>query len=165
MPISATGNSARFPRGDRGFESLRRSAENGFTLLELLVALTILGLMSAVVVLAIPDPRGRLVDEAERFAARAVAARDEAIVSARATRLTVDAGGYRFAQRHHGEWQQLGERPLAGARWTSGTSGSAAEIEFDPAGLADPETRITLQRGDERIAVAIGADGTVHVGK
>lgn len=164
MPISATGNSAQFPPGNRGFESLRRSAENGFTLLELLVALTILGLMSAVVVLAVPDPRGRLLDEAERFAARTVAARDEAIVSARSTRLMVDAGGYRFAQRHRGEWQDLAERPLANARWTSGTSASAAEVEFDPAGLAEPETRIMLQRGDERIVVAIGADGTVHVG-
>lgn len=154
MPISATGNSARFGSGDRGF-----------TLIELLVALTILGLMSAVVVLAIPDPRGRLVDEAERFAARAVAARDAAIVSARATRLAVDAGGYRFAQRRGGGWQDIAEKPLARARWATGTSASTAEVEFDPTGIADPATRITLQRGDERVAVAIGADGAVHVGK
>lgn len=176
MPISAIGNSARrrcychpgagrdpwapacagarFPSGDRGF-----------TLIELLVALAILGLMSAVVVFAIPDPRGRLVDEAERFAARAVATRDAAIVSARATRLTVDAGGYRFEQRRRGTWQDIVEKPLKRARWTEGTRASAAQVEFDPTGLAEPETRITLQRGEERVSVAIGADGAVHVGR
>ena len=72
MPISATGNSPHLPAGGPGFAFSGRVAEGGFTLIELLVALTILGLMSAVVVLAIPDPRGRLVDEAERFAARTV---------------------------------------------------------------------------------------------
>lgn len=165
MQISATGNSARFDSGDRGFEFLWRSAEHGFTLIELLVALAILGLMSAVVVLAIPDPRGRLVDEAERFAARTVAARDAAIVSARATRLAVDAGGYRFEQRRGGGWQDFAERPLAHARWAAGTGASAAEVEFDPTGRAEPATRVMLQRGDERVAVVIGADGAVHVGK
>lgn len=158
MPISAIGNR-------RAFEAWRPSAERGFTLIELLVALTILGLMSAIVVFAIPDPRGRLVDEAERFAARTVAARDAAIVSARPTRLAVDAGGYRFAQRRGGDWQDIAEKPLARARWAAGTKASPAEVEFDPTGLAEPAIRIMLQRGDERVAVAIGADGAVHVGK
>jgi len=152
MPILATGNSARFGSGNRGF-----------TLIELLVALTILGLMSAVVVLAIPDPRGRLVDEAERFAARAIAARDEAVVSARTTRLTVDQSGYRFAQRRRGEWLDISKRPLAPARWKSGIVASKAEIEFAPTGVAEPETHVTLQRGDEWIAVGIGGDGAIRV--
>lgn len=38
------------------------SAERGFTLVELLVTLVILGLASAAVVLAMPDPRGELRD-------------------------------------------------------------------------------------------------------
>ena len=56
MPISAPGNS-------------RPAAEGGFTLVELMVVLTVIGLASAAAVLAMPDPRGRLVDEGARFAA------------------------------------------------------------------------------------------------
>ena len=72
MPTSATGNN------ESGFTFLRRSAESGFTLIELMVVMTIIGLTSAVVIFAIPDPRGRVIDEAERFAARTLAARDDA---------------------------------------------------------------------------------------
>jgi len=162
MPISATGNSGR---RERGFTLYRRSAEHGFTLIELLVVLAILGAMSAVVVLALPDPRGRLVDEAERFAARTVAARDNAIVTARTTRMAVDAGGYGFQQREGGKWLDLASKPLMHARWADGTRASVAQVEFDPTGLAAPEARVVLQRGDERVDIAIGADGGVHVGK
>mgnify|MGYP000863913898 CR=1 FL=1 len=94
-----------------------------------------------------------------------VAARDAAIVSARTTRLAVDTGGYAFAQRRSGDWRDLAEKPLGPARWTTGTTASKAEVEFDPTGVAEPETRIMLQRGDERVAVDIGADGAVRVAR
>ena len=55
---------------------------NGFTLIELMVVLTIIGFISAAVVLAMPDPRGRVVEDADRFAARVAAARDESVVTA-----------------------------------------------------------------------------------
>lgn len=162
MPISATGNSER---RQLGFIFLRRSAELGFTLIELLVVLAILGAMSAVVVLAIPDPRGRLVEEAERFAARAAAARDAAIISARPIRLTADIGGYRFEQRQRGVWRDIVEKPLKSARWSEGTRASRAEVAFDATGFAAPDAQIILQRGDARIAIAIATDGDVRVGK
>ncbi len=161
MPISATGNNAPAWRPCRA----GHASGNGFTLIELLVALTILGLMSAVVVFALADPQGRLLDEAERFASRAAAARDTAIVSARTTRMAVDSNGYAFAQRRDGRWQGIASKPLAPARWATGTSATKAEVEFDPTGLAAPEARILVRRGDESIAVDIGADGAVHVAK
>ena len=55
-------------------------AEHGFTLVELMVVMTVIALASAVAVLAMPDPRGAMLDEAARFAVRARAAHDLAIV-------------------------------------------------------------------------------------
>lgn len=163
MPISATGNRWGWAPASAG--SFSRGCENGFTLIELLVVLAILGAMSAVVVLAIPDPHGRLVDEAERFAARTAAARDTAIISARTIRLAADADGYRFEQRQGGAWRDIVKKPLKPTGWSEGIHASKAEVAFDATGLASPEARITLQRGDERIAIAIAADGGVHVGQ
>ena len=71
----------------------------GFTLIELMVVITIIGLASAAVVLALPDPRGRLADEAAHFAARASAARDLAVIDARPISVWVSAGGYGFDER------------------------------------------------------------------
>src|SRR3546814_7675349 len=62
----------------------------GFTLVELLIVLTIVRLMSAAVVLAMPDPRGNLRAEAEPFAARAAAARNLAIADARSAEHTAE---------------------------------------------------------------------------
>ena len=145
-----------------------RSAADGFTLVELLIVLTIIGLMSAAVVIAIPDERGSLRAEAERFAARAKAAEERAILSGIPVSVAVGAEGYGFAERRGRDWRPLQPNLVPAGRWADGTtaqaSGEAGErIVFDPTGLADP-ARLVLRRGDERATVEIGADGTIHVG-
>src|SRR5688572_22965984 len=85
---------SRRPRRPRG--------ERGFTLVELIVVIVIIGLAAAAVVLAVPEQGGSLQAEAERFAARAKAARDSAIVESRPVLLTVGPGGYDVARRTGG---------------------------------------------------------------
>ena len=132
---------------------------NGFTLVELLVVLTILGLMSAAVVLSMPGDRAELRQEADSFAARATAAQEQAVLASRSVSLRVDAGGYAFERRSQGEWQ-----PVSTHRWREGTRvrPDNVRIGFDPAGLSDP-ARLLLERGGESLAVDIAGDGGVHV--
>ncbi len=139
-----------------------RKQERGFTLVELMVVIVIIGLAAGAVLLAIPDSGGSLRSEAERFAARAKAARDGAILEARPAALRIGPGGYAVSRRVAGQWR--GEATYA---WVEGTeaelSGAAdGAVRFDATGLAEP-AYLTLRRGDRRVAVRIGNDGDVRV--
>jgi general secretion pathway protein H len=148
---------------EHGFTPLRRSAEHGFTLVELMVVIAILAVVTAAVIFAIPDPRGRLIDEAERFAARAHAARDDAILQARDVRVRVTPAGYSVERRRRGRWQVLTDKPFAPANWKEGTGAAAGQVDFDATGGAVP-TIVTLTRGGERVAVVVSGNGAVRVG-
>ena len=167
MPISAAGNKPHLPL-TREVPPPRR-CEHGFTLVELMVVITIIGLASAVAMWVMPDPRGRVADEAARFAMRTRAAHDEAIVNARPVSVWVSAGGYGFDQRLAGSWSPMSEKPLRVERWTQGTQASVPDLSgrvrvtFDPTGLADRPLDVRLQRRGAAATVRIAADGSVAV--
>ena len=183
MATSAAGNNprqriARYERARAflawapacaGAPPLARGAKGGgFTLVELMVVVTIIALASAAAVLAMPDPRGRVLDEAMRFAARTRAAHDAAIVGGRPVGLWVTTGGYGFDRRIAGRWVALDETRLRVARWSEGTravvpdAGGRTRVTFDSTGLVDRPADVRLTRDGATALVRIGADGSVR---
>jgi len=151
---------------------------NGFSLVELMVVLFVMGLLASVVVLSMSDEGRALRDEAERFAARTVAARDAAISGARPVAVVVGRAGYYFEQRRDGGWQPLAPERFGLVAWEPGTSasvvggvgeaaaGAAPErqrVVFDPVGLASSEARVRLSQGSRALTVSVARDGTVKL--
>jgi len=154
---------SRFPSPSK----LKKDLQAGFTLIELMVVLMIMGLAAGAVVLAMPDPRGDLRHDAERFAARLHAARDKAILDSRDMAVVVDAYGYSFEHRARGRWIPEGEKAFAAVRWSEGaqaivgTAGNGRAV-LDATGLAEP-IDVALLRDAARVSIRMDADGAIRV--
>ena len=155
MPTSATGSSSHTQGG----------TQSGFTLLELMVVLVIIGLASAVVVLAVPDSRGDVAQEAERFAARALAVRDDAILQGRAMSIRIDGRGNAVERRIRGRWEPAGDRVFRLVVWAQGTGivASDTRVTFDSTGMVAEPMTIELARNGMTARVAIPGDGAARV--
>lgn len=146
---------------------------NGFSLVELMVVLFVMGLLATVVVLAMPGDSRTLRDTAERFAARTSAARDEAIVTSAPVSLVASNAGYYFERRADGRWQPLPGAKFAQTAWGEGTSaavmgegangGARSRIVFDTVGLASSDAAVRLSRGNQTMIVHIARDGKVRL--
>ena len=151
-------------------------SERGFTLVELMVVLMILGLAAGAVVLT-ARPENSVAGDASRLAARLAAARDLAVTSNRPIGAAVSAKGYAFHGWSGGKWQPLDRGALQPADWPEGTSvsvggipgraasvaGGPARLTFDNLGLPDTPATITLAHSGDRATVAIAGDGGVSL--
>jgi general secretion pathway protein H len=145
-----------------------RRPRNGFSLVELMVVLALLGLAAGAVILTMRPPGGDALSEASRFAVRAAALRDRAVVEGRPMRLWVAASGYGFEERHSEVWAATTDRSLQPHDWPDGVAASVngaavARISFDRLGLPDQAVTLQLRRGDGEAAVSIDAAGGVRV--
>jgi len=149
-----------------------RPTERGFTLLELLVVMVIVGLLLGMVSLkAMPDDRQVLYQDAQRIALLLQLARDEAIVRSRPIAFEADTSQYRFLIREEQVWQALQQDELLRARDFKRipvTFSISPPDSFPPPPLritfgrepVDKPFMLTLNLGGAH--VAIHADGIGH---
>lgn len=145
---------------------------NGFSLVELMVVLFVIALMAGAAVLTMPSGSGDLRREAERFAARTSAARDEAIATSASVSAVVGPAGYYFEKRVDGRWNPL-DGTLAATDWEEGTvasldasgegNSSNRRVIFDPLGLASEDVRLRLSHDGNAMVVTVQRNGKVAV--
>lgn len=179
MPISAANN----PVLARAIAV--RDRQDGFSLVELMVVLFVIGLMASLVILSIPSDGAALSRDADRLAVRIAAARDEAVIGGAPVALWIAPSGYGFERRDGAAWTALPGRDLAGADWDDGTiasvegqapapsaqraddaagEGRSARIIFDTTGLPDGPASIRMRRAGQERVVSISATGEVGRG-
>ncbi|MDR7229899.1 general secretion pathway protein H [Caulobacter sp. BE264] len=144
----------------------RRVARAGFTLVELMVVLMIMGLLATAVILTLPDGKMSLSQESARFAARLLRAREESLMVNRQVRVNVSSVDYRFDIRDGRAWRALDTAPFVTTAWVedtrvSGRDGETAVI-FEPTGQASG-AEFTLGRGGSGYVVSIDVAGNVAV--
>ncbi|OHE86328.1 MAG: type II secretion system protein GspH [Lysobacterales bacterium RIFOXYD1_FULL_69_11] len=141
----------------------------GFTLVELMVVLFIVGLMGAAVMLTAPGEGDVLARDADTLATQLVRAQEEAILGTRAIQVVVDAAGHRVERQDFDRWDALDDAPFRSVEWTPGTTpafeGAADRVtfRFDESGGARVAS-VALQRDGRRVRIGVGDDARIHVG-
>lgn len=148
----------------------------GFTLVEMMVTLAVIGLLASVVMLAAPGADTRLHGELDRLAARLKLASDQSVLLNREIALVAAAEGYHFERLEEDGWVRMNAQTPLGFRPWPGRKAPLVEVpilpeaedggrrvaEFDPLGGA---SAMRLMFGETGAAwrVAIDEAGEIRV--
>ena len=131
-----------------------------------MVVLLIIGLMASIVVFSIPTGSSALEEDAQRFAVRTAALRDNAILQSRPMAVQVTTSGYSFLQRRKGSWSVLEDKPFTSTNWSSGVTvileeGGSLLLAFESTGLPTEQVELVLKREDAERRIQIAPMGDV----
>jgi len=149
-----------------------RSAR-GFTLLEMLVVLLIVGIVSGVATLALSrNPRTDLHEQGERLALLFESASDEAQVRGRPLAWEANDRGYAFSESSDGDWRLLRDPMLGQHAWSvplngiairyTGSSHDANRLVFGVESIEQPVT-VTLYAPFGQVRIVSNGNGRYFV--
>jgi len=138
----------------------RLDPQAGFTLIELMIAITVLALLTTTLTLSVSRPRAGNVSDVSRFQAVHALLREQAVLSRQVLGLRMDADGYQRL-RWVGEWVSVGDA----VRWRGEVAVlvpfvAAGPVQFAPSGQASA-LRVRFSSGDRTTVCESGAWGHV----
>lgn len=158
----------------------RLPKDAGVSLIEILVAVMVIGVVSSAVVLSLQLGDSAIEEEADRLSARLIFARDEAITTGQPVGLILEEFGTRYSFERYvdGRWWPLAENPA----FARHDLAEAVELEvvdvalaqagqseegapryplfwFDPAGLTEPFT-LRLRDAEQTLELRWTARGS-----
>jgi general secretion pathway protein H len=147
-----------------------RASQAGFTLVELMVVMFLIGLAATAVVLTVSSASRGAGSQAEQFAARIGALRDRAVVESRPYAFWVRPSGYGFEAREGRQWRPLDKKPFATTDWRAPLKANVAgqrvlRIAFDANGLPSAPVDVMLTGGTVPLWVKLDAAGNVDVAR
>jgi general secretion pathway protein H len=151
-------------------QNKRRASQAGFTLVELMVVMFLIGLAATAVVLTVGSASRAAGSQAEQFAARIGALRDRAVVESQPYAFWVRPSGYGFETREGRQWRPLDKKPFATTDWQQPLTANLAgqrvlRIAFDANGLPSTPMEVTLSGGTVPLRVKLDAAGNVDVAR
>ncbi|MCR5881094.1 GspH/FimT family pseudopilin [Phenylobacterium sp. J367] len=133
-----------------------------------MVAMLVMALLTAAILLTVPDREPRLSDEAERLAGRLTHAREAALTANRPVEMAFDGQGWSFREQRRGAWTALDGGPFRPGHWPEGltvavdSADGRTAVRFDSTGAAEPAA-IRLANRRSNLSVVVDAQGEVRV--
>ena len=151
----------------------RIAKDAGFTLVEILCVLAIIGLMTSVVVLNVPTPKSSLDKQAELLTGQVNAMVQDGLISGSVTAAGFSKDGYALYVFENSEWSER-----AAAQWSDSyrltLSRATAKLDmpktaeplilFQPTGLSTP-FELTLSDRETKYALLSKGDGQIELVK
>lgn len=149
----------------------RITKDSGFTLVEILCVLVVIGLMSSVVILSMPTPKSNLEKQAILLSGQLNALAQDGLISGTVNAAGFSKEGYALYSFENSEWTQRASGEWDDNYRLSFTRASATIempkttdpiIMFQPTGLSTP-FELTLSDRDAKYALKTDGDGRVNL--